>query len=118
MEKKKIHIHTVVIRHMGFNMFKTSDHLIYKISGINNRTNEEFERGLLDEEEILWIYLSFGRAKHIISIILEKYEMTNFCEAITEVVRPDVFVGNMIASIAQWSILIIAEVDGECETYV
>lgn len=52
-KKKKIHIHTVVIRHMGFNMFNTSDHLIYKISGINNRTNEEFERGLLDEEEIL-----------------------------------------------------------------
>ncbi|TKC46053.1 hypothetical protein EI555_012140 [Monodon monoceros] len=56
------------------NMYDTSDYLIYK---------------------------SLGEAKHMVDILLGKFEISTIDEAITEILGPKVFVKNMLTSTAQ-----------------
>ena len=59
-----------------------------------------------------------GETKHMVDILLGKFEISTIDEAITEILGPKAFVKNVLTNTAQWASLIIAEDDGEYETSI
>uniref|UniRef100_A0A8I5MZN0 Tr-type G domain-containing protein n=1 Tax=Papio anubis TaxID=9555 RepID=A0A8I5MZN0_PAPAN len=127
MGKEKTHINIVIIGHVDSGKSTTTDHLIYKCGGINNRTIEKFEKEAAEmgkgSFKYAWVLdkLKAEREHGIsIDISLWKFETSKYYVTIIGAPGHRDFIKNMITGTSQadCAVLIVAGSVGEFEASI